>query len=174
MQVDVGAGVMMQAEAASISTLLVDIGLGFRVECDIAEARDVASLHVSTAQVSHTIACFLRLFLPPEHLQPWLSEFEIWSFTAAVEHMPRPSVCLCRQTWHGMLSKGVQCKPACSGNVEAAGQWIQECKHSLVTHPGPWDTAETLHVWYEGATFNKPLLFASKVRACQSCMIVHW
>ena len=73
---DVGAGVMMQAEAASISTLLVDIGLGFQVECDIAEAREVASLHLSTAQVSHTTACFLRLFLPPEHLQPWLGGFE--------------------------------------------------------------------------------------------------
>ncbi|CAL5221411.1 g3597 [Coccomyxa viridis] len=50
MQVDVGVGVMMQAEAANVSTLLVDVGLGFRVECGIAEAQDIASLHVSTAE----------------------------------------------------------------------------------------------------------------------------
>ena len=62
MLVDVGAGVMMQAEAASVSTLLVDVGLGFRVECDIAEAQDIASLHMSTAQVSPTAAHYLRAF----------------------------------------------------------------------------------------------------------------
>ena len=34
-QVDVGAGVMMQAEAPSASPLLVDVGLGFRLECSM-------------------------------------------------------------------------------------------------------------------------------------------
>ena len=53
MQVDVGAGVIMQAEAASLSSVLVDVGLGFRLECDIAGAQDIASLHMSTAKVSH-------------------------------------------------------------------------------------------------------------------------
>ena len=56
MQVDVGASVMMQAEAPSVSMLLIDVGLGFRVECDLAEAQEIASLHVSTAKVSFPFA----------------------------------------------------------------------------------------------------------------------
>jgi len=56
MQVDVGASVMMQAEAPSVSMLLIDVGLGFSVECDLAQAQEIASLHVSTAQVSFLFA----------------------------------------------------------------------------------------------------------------------
>ena len=50
-QVDVGAGVMMQAEALSSSTLLVDVGLGFQLECSMEEAQQIASLQVSAAKV---------------------------------------------------------------------------------------------------------------------------
>ena len=50
-QVDVGAGVMMQAEAPSASPLLVDVGLGFRLECSMEEAPQIASLQVSAAKV---------------------------------------------------------------------------------------------------------------------------
>jgi prefoldin subunit 5 len=52
MQVDVGSGVMMAAEAHSPLKLLVDVGLGFRAECDIAEAQQVARLQEVAAQVS--------------------------------------------------------------------------------------------------------------------------
>ena len=48
---DVGAGVMMQAEALSASTLLVDVGLGFRLECSMEEAQQIASLQMSAAKV---------------------------------------------------------------------------------------------------------------------------
>ncbi len=71
MQVDVGVGVMMQAEAANVSTLLVDVGLGFRVECGIAEAQDIASLHVSTAEVRYTFALYFKR-LPP--MQPLIAD----------------------------------------------------------------------------------------------------
>ena len=66
MQVDVGAGVMMQAEAARASSVLVDVGLGFRVECDIAEAQDITALHVSTAQVTE-----LPSHTPPHAQELW-------------------------------------------------------------------------------------------------------
>ena len=52
MQVDVGSGVMMQAEAHSPLKLLVDVGLGFHAECNIAEAQQIASLQEVAAQVS--------------------------------------------------------------------------------------------------------------------------
>ena len=52
MRVDVGSGVMMQAEAHSPLKLLVDVGLGFRAECNIAEAQQIASLQEVAAQVS--------------------------------------------------------------------------------------------------------------------------
>ena len=66
MQVDVGAGVMMQAEAASASPVLVDVGLGFRVECGITDARDITSLQMSTAQVR----CL------PGHIHPHVWELQ--------------------------------------------------------------------------------------------------
>ena len=58
---DVGAGVVMQAEAPSTSALLVDVGLGFRLECSMEEAEHIASLQVSAAKVYLGIHLFQAL-----------------------------------------------------------------------------------------------------------------
>lgn len=58
LEVDVGAGVMMQAEAPSTSAVLVDVGLGFRLECSMEEAQHIASLQVFAAKVSLCIHLF--------------------------------------------------------------------------------------------------------------------
>lgn len=70
MQVDVGAGVMMRAEVARNSSVLVDVGLGFRVEVNIAKAQDITALHVSTAQVTE-----LSSHAPP-HIQNLLATID--------------------------------------------------------------------------------------------------
>ena len=123
MQVDVGAGVMMQAEAASISSVLVDVGLGFRVECDIADAQDITSLQMSAAQVR----CF------PGHTHRHIRELKPAGASAALQYGKHSrhwltsqfisgSSALCRQTWQGMPSTGVPYTLRCSGSAEAAGR----------------------------------------------------
>lgn len=68
--IDVGGGVMMQAEVPSTSVVFVDVGLGFKAECTLEDALRIAVLRQTEAQVLFKSSTYTQLLLFPGALLP--------------------------------------------------------------------------------------------------------